>query len=664
MSFNQRLTVGGADSSFNGNLFVGGFINAEGFVERFVNVASSSGTYIADFNNGLIIYINAFSGSSTPTLSITNLPTVLNQSYVFTVVYSGLPTSTYFSALNINGTSVPVSSLVSLTAASSYYVHQFCIFFTDATNLENNFVVQNFNSSAPLSLVSPSVSGNLSVNGNINLTGGNIFQNGTLFSGGGTSGNSLSLSGNLFVGGDVSFNNRLTGNGDVSLNQRLFVGGDVSFGGNLVVHKTTASTSVGTGALVVAGGVGVAGNVYTGGVINTTLATASTSVSTGALTLTGTNAGIGVAGNVYTGGAVNVGSTAVSTGTGSGALIVAGGVGVAGDVYAGSFNTSGVINTTLATASTSVSTGALTLTGTNAGIGVAGNVYVGGNLYVTGSVVNPTLTGTPVAPTAAGGGAGSTQIATTAYVRGEINTLIGGALPALDTLNELAAALGNNASFSTTVTNLIALKSNIASPIFTGTVSTPALSVTNSTASSGTGSGALIVTGGVGVAGAVYTGDIVNVGSIAVSANSTSGALIVSGGAGIGGNVNVGGAVTSVSFNATSDYRIKHNVHFIIEDASFNVDVLKPVSYLNTQLGKPDIGFIAHEVQEHYPYLVNGAKDGESMQTLNYTGIIGILTKEVQELKKKVSYQETKTIEQEQRIQDLEKMVLDILANK
>jgi hypothetical protein len=94
------------------------------------------------------------------------------------------------------------------------------------------------------------------------------------------------------------------------------------------------------------------------------------------------------------------------------------------------------------------------------------------------------------------------------------------------------------------------------------------------------------------------------------------------------------------------------------------VDVLKPVSYLNTQLGKPDIGFIAHEVQEHYPYLVNGEKDGKEMQTLNYTGIIGILTKEIQELKKKVSYQETKTIEQEQQIQDLKKMVLDILANK
>lgn len=117
--------------------------------------------------------------------------------------------------------------------------------------------------------------------------------------------------------------------------------------------------------------------------------------------------------------------------------------------------------------------------------------------------------------------------------------------------------------------------------------------------------------------------------------------------------LDVNGAINATSFNATSDYRIKNNVYSIIEDASFNVDVLKPVSYFNTKLGKPDIGFIAHEVQEHYPYLVNGEKDGEAMQTLNYTGIIGIIVKEVQELKKKDAIKE-------QRIQDLEKMVLDL----
>jgi hypothetical protein len=97
----------------------------------------------------------------------------------------------------------------------------------------------------------------------------------------------------------------------------------------------------------------------------------------------------------------------------------------------------------------------------------------------------------------------------------------------------------------------------------------------------------------------------------------------------------VGGTANATSFNATSDYRIKQNVHLL--DASFNVDVLRPVSFTNTKLGKQDIGFIAHEVGEHYPFLVNGEKDGAEMQSLNYTGIIGILVKEIQELKKQVA---------------------------
>jgi hypothetical protein len=72
------------------------------------------------------------------------------------------------------------------------------------------------------------------------------------------------------------------------------------------------------------------------------------------------------------------------------------------------------------------------------------------------------------------------------------------------------------------------------------------------------------------------------------------------------------------------------------------VDNLRPVTYLNKNLEKQDIGFIAHEVQEVYPFLVNGVKDGENIQSLNYIGLIGILTKEIQELKKRVKELENK----------------------
>lgn len=72
---------------------------------------------------------------------------------------------------------------------------------------------------------------------------------------------------------------------------------------------------------------------------------------------------------------------------------------------------------------------------------------------------NAALTGTPTAPTAAGG-TNTTQIATTAFVAAAIAALIDGAPGAIDTLNELAAALGDDPNFATTVTNLIATKAN------------------------------------------------------------------------------------------------------------------------------------------------------------------------------------------------------------
>jgi phage-related tail fiber protein len=67
---------------------------------------------------------------------------------------------------------------------------------------------------------------------------------------------------------------------------------------------------------------------------------------------------------------------------------------------------------------------------------------------------SPAFTGTPTAPTATAG-TNSTQIATTAFVSSAVSALVASAPAALDTLNELAAALGNDASFSTTISTTI-----------------------------------------------------------------------------------------------------------------------------------------------------------------------------------------------------------------
>jgi hypothetical protein len=92
------------------------------------------------------------------------------------------------------------------------------------------------------------------------------------------------------------------------------------------------------------------------------------------------------------------------------------------------------------------------------------------NVALKAPLASPALTGTPTAPTATAG-TNTTQVATTAYVRGEVTALVASAPAALDTLNELATALNNDASFSTTVSTSIGLKAPLESPTFTGTVS-------------------------------------------------------------------------------------------------------------------------------------------------------------------------------------------------
>lgn len=91
------------------------------------------------------------------------------------------------------------------------------------------------------------------------------------------------------------------------------------------------------------------------------------------------------------------------------------------------------------------------------------------DLSAKAEIDSQTFTGTPKAPTAAIG-TNTTQIATTAFVRSEVAALVDSSPTALDTLNELAAALGDDPNFATTVNNSIATKAPINSPTFTGTV--------------------------------------------------------------------------------------------------------------------------------------------------------------------------------------------------
>ena len=103
----------------------------------------------------------------------------------------------------------------------------------------------------------------------------------------------------------------------------------------------------------------------------------------------------------------------------------------------------------------------------------------------------------------------------------------------------------------------------------------------------------------------------------------------------ISGMTDSNSSITAASFNTKSDYRIKENVNELNE--TYYVDNLRPVEYENTLINKKSLGFIAHEVQEQYPFLVNGEKDGKENQSINYQELIPILVKEIKDLKKRVT---------------------------
>jgi hypothetical protein len=97
--------------------------------------------------------------------------------------------------------------------------------------------------------------------------------------------------------------------------------------------------------------------------------------------------------------------------------------------------------------------------------------------------------------------------------------------------------------------------------------------------------------------------------------------------------LDVNGKVQAIIFNTVSDYRIKTNVKDI---ENKTIDNIRPVEYYNMVSNQTEYGFIAHELQTVFPELVNGIKDNPSYQSINYTGLIALMVKEIQDIKSKM----------------------------
>jgi hypothetical protein len=125
------------------------------------------------------------------------------------------------------------------------------------------------------------------------------------------------------------------------------------------------------------------------------------------------------------------------------------------------------------------------------------------DLALKAPLASPALTGTPTSTTATPG-TNNTQIATTAYTDAAVAALVDSAPATLNTLDELALALGDDANFATTTATAIGLKAPSASPTFTGVPTAP-------TAAAGTNTTQLATTEFVTAAAAGVTSGFRNV---------------------------------------------------------------------------------------------------------------------------------------------------------
>ena len=185
------------------------------------------------------------------------------------------------------------------------------------------------------------------------------------------------------------------------------------------------------------------------------------------------------------------------------------------------------------------------------------------DLALKANLASPTFTGTPTLPTGTiattqTAGNSSTAVATTAFVGTAVANLVDSAPATLNTLDELAAALGDDANFATTTATAIGLKAPLASPTFTGTPTLPSGTIAT-TQSAGNNTTAVATT-------AFVTTAVVNVAPQTTVYTSGSGTYTVPSGARwlsvkmVGGGG--GGAVGASTGNATTNGSYGGNTTF------------------------------------------------------------------------------------------------------
>ena len=367
-----------------------------------------------------------------------------------------------------------------------------------------------------------------------NVAFGDVASTTASISGNLSAGN-ISTGGALSVTGNATTGNLSTSTATITTGNITTVNGGTINASTLVnVTASTASTSTTTGAVIVAGGVGIGGNLHVAG--NISSPNLGVDGGSGDITTAGNLDvdGLITGGNISTGGELNVTGNA-NVGDLNTDTIVAN-VGNITTINTSTINVSTLANITSNTASTSTTTGAVKIAG---GLGVVGNINAGGQLNVTGNATTGNLSTTTV-------------VATT----GNITNANSGNL----TVSTLANITATTASTSTTTGALLVagglgLGGNIS---VGGSVNR----FTDTTVSNSTTTGTVVVSGGVGVAGNIYVGNLALVGNGLISSNTN-------------GNIEIqpnGTGVTIINPTGVSDTNIQGNVdaNLFYVDASTN----------------------------------------------------------------------------------------------
>jgi fibronectin-binding autotransporter adhesin len=354
---------------------------------------------------------------------------------------------------------------------------------------------------------SVTVGGALSVDSNFTVTGI------TRLIGAATASSTLGVRGNFNVTGTSV----LTGN--VTATNNLSVGGDFAVTGTSVltgitrITNGTNSADTSSGALVVSGGAGfggnvnVGGNIFVQGVINATVV--------GSID-TATNVTGGAAGAILV--QTNFGQTSFINPGAAGTILTSNGTG-AQPAYQNTLTLAGNTN------AVSTNSGALQVVG---GIGIGRDAWIGGDLYVSGN-----------------------QVVTTGTIGGLANLTI--------------ITAGTDTAVSTSTGNILIWNtSTLSSVTARGGITPTALVFTNQTQSTSTDTGALVISGGLGVGKNVTIGQNLTVlgtinfqgqGGSSIDGNTATFGFVVITGTNIGltvnGSATVGGNITATTINVT-----------------------------------------------------------------------------------------------------------------